>query len=223
MTITAMSFETRLPISASRRNQSKRIGASIAIAGLVTFGLFMAMRWLIATEFIPVTIEPVRDVVVLVAMEEGDPDIKRTDRVPPPSLLAPPPSLPPLTGPITGVILPILTFEGAVPDLDNIDTGAVFETKTIVIDGRSVTPLAPPIVTYPEAALRRGIQGHCDVSMDVTARGKPFNVTANCSDRVFEKEAVRAVSRVEFLPMIFEGRSVERKNVVYPLEFKLEG
>ncbi len=223
MTISTLNFENRLPIWTSRHTRSRRIGASIAIAGLITFGLFMAMRWLIATEFIPSATEPVRDVVLLVATDEGDPEIRRPDRVPPPALLATPPSLPPLTGPRKGVILPILTFEGAVPDLDNIDTATVFDTRPIAIDGRSVTPLAPPIVTYPEVALQRGIEGQCEVSMDVTARGKPFNVTAVCSDRIFEKEAVRAVSKVEFLPMISKGRSVERKNVVYPLEFKLEG
>ncbi|HAW53392.1 MAG TPA: energy transducer TonB, partial [Hyphomonas sp.] len=44
---------------------------------------------------------------------------------------------------------------------------------------------------------------------------------ATCTDSVFKREAERAVSKVEFAPKIIRGKAAERRNVVYPLEFKL--
>jgi protein TonB len=38
---------------------------------------------------------------------------------------------------------------------------------------------------------------------------------------VFKSEAERAVSKVEFAPKIVRGKAVERRNVVYPLEFNI--
>ena len=54
-------------------------------------------------------------------------------------------------------------------------------------------------------------------------RGRPYNVEASCTDSVFKREAERAVSRVEFAPKIVRGQPAERRNVVYPLEFQLDG
>ena len=71
-------------------------------------------------------------------------------------------------------------------------------------------------------AAERGIEGSCDVRFDVDTRGKPYNVEADCTDRVFKREAERAVSRVEFAPKIIRGQAAERRNVVYPLQFTLE-
>ena len=57
---------------------------------------------------------------------------------------------------------------------------------------------------------------------DVDTRGKPYNVQATCTDSVFKSEAERSVGRVEFAPKIVRGKPVERRNVVYPLEFNIE-
>ncbi|MCI4645428.1 MAG: energy transducer TonB, partial [Hyphomonadaceae bacterium] len=69
----------------------------------------------------------------------------------------------------------------------------------------------------------RGIEGSCEVRFDVNARGEPFNVEAVCTDSVFRREAERAVSRVRFAPKIVRGQALERRNVVYPIEFGLDG
>jgi protein TonB len=60
------------------------------------------------------------------------------------------------------------------------------------------------------------------VRFDVDTRGRPYNVQATCTDNIFKSEAERSVSRVEFAPTIVRGQAVERRNVVYPLEFKLQ-
>jgi protein TonB len=60
------------------------------------------------------------------------------------------------------------------------------------------------------------------VRFDVDTRGKPYNVSATCTDSIFKAEAERAVGRVEFAPKIVRGKAVERRNVVYPLEFNIQ-
>ncbi|MBR9834458.1 MAG: TonB family protein, partial [Alphaproteobacteria bacterium] len=91
----------------------------------------------------------------------------------------------------------------------------------VAISDRDAQPIRPPLPTYPTRAAERGVEGSCDVRFDVDTRGRPYNVQATCTDNVFKREAERAVSRVEFAPKIVRGAAAERKNVVYPLEFKL--
>jgi len=98
----------------------------------------------------------------------------------------------------------------------------VLTRAPVAIANGEVLPISPPIVVYPPKAIDRGLNGECTVAMDVSAKGRPYNVAATCSDSIFEREAVRAVSRVEFRPKIVDGQAVERRNVVYPLVFKLQ-
>jgi protein TonB len=60
------------------------------------------------------------------------------------------------------------------------------------------------------------------VYFDLDARGKPMNVVAVCSNRLFQAEAERAIVQTEFVPKRVDGRPVEQRDMVYPLEFVLE-
>lgn len=83
-------------------------------------------------------------------------------------------------------------------------------------------PIGHPIFTYPSRAMEQGLEGNCAVSFSVDTRGRPYDVNAECSDTIFRREAVRAVSRMKFLPAVTEnGRPGERENVIYPVEFGL--
>jgi TonB family protein len=66
------------------------------------------------------------------------------------------------------------------------------------------------------------MEGSCDVHFSLSTRGLPYDITAACSHAGFEKEAVRAVSKAEFLPEIRQGLPVESHNYVYPMEFRLQ-
>lgn len=79
----------------------------------------------------------------------------------------------------------------------------------------------PPNPAYPEAAIAQDIEGLCRVNFDVSATGEPFNLMTSCSDSVFEKEAIRAVSQARFEPATVDGAPAVRENVEYPLEFSL--
>ena len=91
----------------------------------------------------------------------------------------------------------------------------------VAISDRDAQPIRPPAPSYPQRAAERGTEGSCDVRFDVDTRGRPYNISATCTDSVFKREAERAVSKVEFAPKIIRGKAAERRNVVYPLEFKL--
>jgi protein TonB len=90
------------------------------------------------------------------------------------------------------------------------------------VQGRNLTAVREPRPVMPEAALRRGISGSCEVRFDVDVSGRPQNVSALCTDDIFRAEAERSVRRSEFLPAIRDGRPVVQTGAIYPLEFKVE-
>ena len=87
--------------------------------------------------------------------------------------------------------------------------------------GKAV-PTKAPRPAYPEEALAQDIEGLCDVKFDVDTEGVPFNVTASCTDSVFERESVRALTQARFEKTLVDGQPAIRKGVTYPLEYKLK-
>ena len=83
------------------------------------------------------------------------------------------------------------------------------------------TPLSPPNPTYPSRALQRGKEGRCDVDFDVSRTGKPINIEADCTSKLFTRTAERAIGDVRFAPLIYDGQPYARRNMSYPLEFRL--
>ncbi len=208
------------PLSVIVTSRSVRLMSCIVPAAAVTYGLFLGMRALIATENF---VLPERTVHTLEPFYE---QIESTESRPVrPSFVLPdvvlPPEMPPIDrltteGKFEGVVFhmprTIKTPEAAREFGNNFPK---------VLDLRELRPVSAPVVTYPANAVRRGLEGRCDVRMDVTPMGRPYNVRAVCSDRVFVREAERAVSKVEFIPKLAGGQRVGRKNVVYPVEFQL--
>lgn len=80
-----------------------------------------------------------------------------------------------------------------------------------------------PEPKFPMLAALFGSEGHCDVRFGVDENGFAFAVTASCTRRIFCFEAKRAVSEATFDPKTIDGVPVVRTNVVYPLEFFLDG
>ena len=87
---------------------------------------------------------------------------------------------------------------------------------------RDIQPLEPPRPVYPPVAVNRGLTGKCEVSLDVTPQGKPFNVVADCTHEVFVASATEAMKAVTFPPKIVDGQVVVRTGVVYPIEYRME-
>ena len=57
---------------------------------------------------------------------------------------------------------------------------------------------------------------------DVSPEGAPFNITATyCSQRVFERPSVKAVTKWKYNPKVVDGRSVSRSGVETKISYRI--
>jgi len=140
-----------------------------------------------------------------------------------PDIVDPPPRAPNLVKDINVADAPQIDYYGKVPaDYGDADLDLVKPRRATSVIDRTILPITPPVPNYPSAAAKRGLEGSCDVFLSVSIRGEPFNVRADCTDRVFESAARKAVQKVKFAPQIRDGLPVTVTGVVYPLEFRME-
>lgn len=200
-----------------------RLLISFAIAAPIAILIFLFMSMLISVDEISLEAKESR-VLSAITPQSNDSDVRTRQRAKPQRIdsAAKPPPPPKQSATKSSINLPTPKIDGAVPQ--NLDLGRMksLAIDPVAVSDRDAQPIRPPTPSYPQRAQERGLSGSCDVRFDVDTRGKPYNVAATCSDSVFKTEAERAVSRVEFAPKIVRGKAVERRNVVYPLEFNIE-
>jgi periplasmic protein TonB len=200
-----------------------RFVVSFAIAAPIAFAIFLMMNALISVDEITLDAKESR-VLSAITPQSQDSDVRTRQRAKPQRIesAAKPPPPPKQSATKSSINLPTPKIEGAVPQ--NLDLGRMksLAIDPVAVSDRDAQPIRPPTPSYPQRAQERGLSGSCDVRFDVDTRGKPYNVSATCSDSVFKQEAERAVGRVEFAPKIVRGKAVERRNVVYPLEFNIQ-
>lgn len=204
-------------------NSLLRTFVGFPAAAIIVYGLFYIMSQLIAAEFE----EPAQDetrTIERITPEQRNEDVRSRSRSKPRRIASAdkPPPPPKLSASKSDIDLPTPNIQGAAPTELNFDRVQSLDINPVAISDRDAQPIRPPVPTYPSRAAERGTEGECQVSFDVDVRGRPYNVEADCTDSVFRREAVRAVSRVEFAPKIVKGQARERRNVVYPLVFKLD-
>lgn len=197
------------------------IGAPIA-AGIV-YALFIIMGLLIEPKPIELGENEFRTLSRITPQEQTT-EIRRTQRKQVKRLdtADKPPPPPKLSASKSDVNLPTPQIQGAAPARIDVGNVSNFAMDTVIVSDRDAQPIRPPVPTYPSRAAERGIEGSCEVRFDVDTRGKPKNIVADCTDRLFVREAERAVEKVEFAPKIIKGKAVERANVVYPIDFNLD-
>ncbi len=200
-----------------------RVLIGLVIALPIVYLIFLFMSWLISVDEIPIPTAETR-VLEAITPQKEDTEVRTRQRAKPKRIeaAAKPPPPPKASATKSSINLPTPKIDGAVPQ--ELDLGRM---KSIAMDPAAVSdrdaqPIRPPTASFPQRAAERGISGSCDVRFDVDTRGKPYNIQATCTDSVFKSEAERAVSKVEFAPKIVRGQAVERRNVIYPLEFKLQ-
>lgn len=196
---------------------------SFAIAAPIAILIFLFMSMLIAVNEISLEAKESR-VLSAITPQSNDSDVRTRQRAKPQRIdsAAKPPPPPKQSATKSSINLPTPKIDGAVPQ--NLDLGRMksLAIDPVAVSDRDAQPIRPPTPSYPQRAQERGLSGSCDVRFDVDTRGKPYNVAATCTESVFKSEAERAVSRVEFAPKIVRGKAVERRNVVYPVEFNIE-
>jgi len=205
-------------------NPVLRLGIGVPLAAIVTYGLFTLMYTLINQEWQEPE-ETEQRVIERITPAEENTEIQRRARSKPRRIASAdkPPPPPKLSTSKSNIDLPTPSIQGSAPTELNIERMGSLAIDPVAINDRDAQPIRPPVPTYPTRAAERGTEGSCDVRFDVDTRGRPYNIQADCTDNIFKREAERAVSRVEFAPKIIRGKAAERRNVVYPLEFRLEG
>lgn len=83
-------------------------------------------------------------------------------------------------------------------------------------------------LSYPAEELHANGEGWVDVGLMVDPTGRPFEVTVNSSsgDKVFEKQAVRAIEKATFKPGLLNGQPIESATefkVVFRFEEPIRG
>lgn len=205
-------------------NPILRLIIGIPLAAIVVYLLFTFMYSMINQEYQqPEDVE--QRVLERITPAEDDTEVRTRARNKAQRIQSAdkPPPPPKMSATRSDIDLPTPNIQGSAPTELNIDRLDSLAIDPVAISDRDAQPIRPPVPTYPTRAAERGIEGTCEVRFDVDTRGRPYNVQATCSDSVFKREAERAVSRVEFAPKIVRGQAAERRNVVYPLEFRLDG
>ncbi len=76
---------------------------------------------------------------------------------------------------------------------------------------------------YPVRAMSEGIEGKCDVTINVSAAGTVDTVqTMVCSAPEFVCATERAVMKWKFFPRRIDGENVEAKGLTFRINFKME-
>lgn len=203
-------------------NPFLRLLIALGIAIPIVYALFMLMSYLISVKEVKLDQSEQR-VLSAITPQQQDTDVRVRQRSKPKRIdsAQKPPPPPKVSATKSQINLPTPRIEGAAPTDLNLGRMNSLAIDPVAISDRDAQPIRPPTPSYPQRAAERGTEGSCDVRFDVDTRGRPYNITATCTDNVFKREAERAVSKVEFAPKIIRGKAAERRNVVYPLEFKL--
>ncbi|MGB3625255.1 MAG: TonB family protein [Henriciella sp.] len=205
-------------------NPILRLVIGIPLAAIVVYLLFTFMYSMINQEYEqPEDVE--QRVLERITPSEDDTEVRTRTRNKAQRIQSAdkPPPPPKMSATRSDIDLPTPNIQGSAPTELNIQRLDSLAIDPVAISDRDAQPIRPPVPTYPTRAAERGIEGTCEVRFDVDTRGRPYNVQATCSESVFKREAERAVSRVEFAPKIVRGQPAERRNVVYPLDFRLDG
>ena len=216
-------YTSSMPTVETDRKRLARLGAVAAPAAGITAGLFFAMLNLIAEDEFHAPDLIMYDLPPFVEQETPEKPIPPARKPKRPDTILPPPSPPKLVNSVTAPAVAIDLYTGAAPA--NYGEAILKEmmpiTTRMVVD-RYLQPISPPIPHYPSAAVRQELEGECDVELNVSPKGEPFNIVAKCSHPAFERAAKRSIEKVRFAPQIRQGLPVTVTGVVYPLEFRLK-
>jgi len=198
-----------------------RWAASMAMAVLITFGLFFFMQALIATgEGLD---EPL-NVVKIVDSTMPEIELDLIEEIDKPELIEE------ITEVVEEVERQVTISDG--PDLNidrsqvQMDTGLELSNASISATDGDYLPLVAIAPQYPTRAAQRGIQGWCLVSFTVDGLGNVVEETITVVDAepadIFDRSSERAAARFKFQPRVVDGKGVEVAGVQYLFRYELE-
>ena len=198
-----------------------RWAASMAMAVLITFGLFFFMQALIETGE---GLDERLNVVKIVDSTMPEIELEVIEEIDKPELIEE------ITEVVEEVERQVTISDG--PDLNidrsqvQMDTGLELSNASISATDGDYLPLVAIAPQYPTRAAQRGIQGWCLVSFTVDGLGNVVEETITVVDaepaNIFDRSSQRAAARFKFQPRVVDGKGVEVAGVQYLFRYELE-
>ena len=198
-----------------------RWAASMAMAVLITFGLFFFMQALIETGE---GLDERLNVVKIVDSTMPEIELEVIEEIDKPELIEE------ITEVVEEVERQVTISDG--PDLNidrsqvQMDTGLELSNASISATDGDYLPLVAIAPQYPTRAAQRGIQGWCLVSFTVDGLGNVAEETIVVVDaepaNIFDRSSQRAAARFKFQPRVVDGKGVEVAGVQYLFRYELE-
>ena len=198
-----------------------RWAASMAMAVLITFGLFFFMQALIETGE---GLDERLNVVKIVDSTMPEIELEVIEEIDKPELIEE------ITEVVEEVERQVTISDG--PDLNidrsqvQMDTGLELSNASISATDGDYLPLVAIAPQYPTRAAQRGIQGWCLVSFTVDGLGNVAEETIVVVDaepaNIFDRSSQRAAARFKFQPRVVDGKGGEVAGVQYLFRYELE-
>lgn len=190
------------------------IGATVA-----TFLLFQLMASLVKRDEFSVVNKPTVLPVELNTLRPTQPATPRIRLMPPPPQMAMPKTAPispsESEGPANGPAEISNTFKFTLP----LPTGPGLQKPDA-----DASPLVRVEPRYPVAAARGGIQGWVQLSFSVDTDGSVTDIAVVAAEpkRMFEQEAIKALKRWKYQPLVVQGKAARRDGLKVQLDFNLD-
>jgi protein TonB len=205
-----------------------RLPISALAGAAVTVGLFLLMHALIMSAEERGAQRDRGSHIHFGRVEIPDEMVSRSRRKPPPPV---PPGDPPphpkmqvhsAEWPVEDVPRPNLPK----PDLPAVVGSGMYIGNFQPVNSRSEGDVIPVVVihpVYPREAANSGTEGWVKVAFTITETGavKEPRVVAAQPPRIFDREAIRAISRWKFKPRVVDGVPVERR-ATQVIDFSLD-
>lgn len=196
-----------------------------ALAGVITFALFLQMQALITMRgHGQEEVKGGRIIDFIRLKKESELQVKKRElpeKAPP---AEPPPPLPEMD--LSHASKPQQNLGGVVvpPPSDVPLEIAGGPSMAVAPSDTDVIPLVRVNPQYPIQAMERGIEGWVEVRFTISATGAVRNpeIIASEPGSIFNRAAIEAIRKWKYKPKIEDGVPVERPGVAVRLVFKLE-
>lgn len=194
-----------------------RYFVSVNLAAFITFGMFLAMHFLISNGEIVLIEKQIRPKIDfgIVRKPYDEPGTKVDLPVPPEITNMPE---------IPEIEIPGVNPVGLIPKDDKITMKPPISdiTKSIFVAEGDLVPIVKPAPQYPVVMLEKGIEGFVRVQFTVTKEGMTSDVkVVESSHQGFERSAIKAALGFKFKPRVVNGEAVAVNGVTNIIEFKL--
>ncbi|MEM7543768.1 MAG: energy transducer TonB [Pseudomonadota bacterium] len=200
-----------------------RLAAGLLVATLITLSLFWVMNYLIESGNRYLDDAKRGSIVDFVRVKKEE--IVERKRIKPDK--PPPPKAPPTRPPVPRLESPKAAAQkvkvARIPVRTDIKLS--HDGFSLGAGGGDYLPIVKVAPIYPQRALRRGIEGHCDVQFTVTRAGTTRDVKivdGQCTSAAFEDAAISAALKFKYRPRVVEGKSVEVTGVRNRFTFRIE-